>query len=75
MLDWHRDVLMVVSGMKKQHLIFSGHGKVLEDQAARHTPASALMATQQVEIMARRLDRNIPDLQVFDEAFRKMIRG
>jgi hypothetical protein len=27
-----------------------------------------------VEEMARRLDRNIPDVQIFDEAFRKLIR-
>jgi DNA polymerase-3 subunit delta' len=75
MLDWHRDVLMCVSGVKVEHLLFSEQGKVLENQATRHTPATALMATQQVEIMGRRLDRNIPALQVFDEAFRKMIRA
>lgn len=74
-LDWHRDVLMLVSGIKGKHLLFSEQRQSLDAQAARHTPASALMATQQVEVMSRRLDRNIPDLQVFDEAFRKMIRS
>jgi hypothetical protein len=73
-LDWHRDILMLVSGVDASHLVFSEEQNALVEQAKRHTPASALQAVQMVEAMAHRLDRNIPPLQVFDEAFRKLVR-
>jgi DNA polymerase-3 subunit delta' len=74
MLDWHRDVLMLVSGIGSDELIYRDHLQVLAEQAKRHTQATALQAMQVVEGMARRLERNIPDLQIFDEAFRKLVR-
>ena len=74
MLDWHRDMLMLVSKVDDEHLIFSNDRNVLAGQAVRHTQASALQAIQVVEGMARRLDRNIPATQIFDEAFRKLVR-
>ena len=74
MLDWHRDILMMVSRVDESHLIFSNDREVLVDQAKRQTPASALQAIQVVEGMATRLDRNIPPAQIFDEAFRKLVR-
>lgn len=74
MLDWHRDVLLLASGMDTTELIFSSEHKSLSEQASRQTQGSALQAMQVVEGMARRLDRNIPDLQIFDEAFRKLTR-
>lgn len=73
-LDWHRDVLMLASGIDSGELIFPEHAEVLAGQAAHHTQGSALQAIQVVEAMARRLDRNIPDIQIFDEAFRKLVR-
>jgi len=75
MLDWHRDILMLVSKVDDEHLIFSNDRNVLAAQANQHAPASALQAIQVVEGMARRLDRNIPATQIFDEAFRKLVRG
>jgi DNA polymerase-3 subunit delta' len=74
MLDWHRDVLMLVSRVDEDHLIYPGDITVLAEQARQHTAASALQSIQVVEGMARRLDRNIPDAQIFDEAFRKLVR-
>lgn len=74
MLDWHRDVLMLASGVDAAELIFAEDRTALESQAKLHTQGSALKSMQQIEAMARRLDRNIPDLQIFDEAFRKMAR-
>jgi len=73
-LDWHRDILMLVSRVDAAHLIFPEEQNTLVEQAKRHTPASALQAIRVVEGMAHRLDRNIPPLQVFDEAFRKLVR-
>lgn len=73
-LDWHRDVLMLVSCVDSSELLFPEDVDVLKDQAKRHTQGSALQAMQIVERMARRLDRNIPALQIYDEAFRKMVR-
>ncbi|WP_372795913.1 ATP-binding protein [Pontiella sp.] len=74
MLDWHRDVLMLASGVDADQLIFPDDRGTLEEQAKLHTQGSALKAIQEIEAMARRLDRNIPDLQIFDEAFRKLVR-
>jgi DNA polymerase-3 subunit delta' len=74
MLDWQRDILLLVSKVDAVHLAFPDEEDVLVAQAARQTQASALQAIQTVEAMARRLDRNIPALQNFDEAFRKLVR-
>lgn len=74
MLDWQRDVLMLTSGIAQDKLLFSHDCNTLSEQAKLHTQGSALKAMQEVEGMSRRLDRNIPPLQIFDEAFRKMVR-
>jgi DNA polymerase-3 subunit delta' len=74
MLDWMRDVLMLTSNIDSSELIFGDEYDVLADQARQHSQGSALKAIEVVEGMARRLDRNIPDLQIYDEAFRKMTR-
>ena len=74
MLDWHRDVLMLVNAINEEYLAFHDDRDTLRGQAKCHTPGSALQAVQVIEEMAGRLERNIPDLQIFDEAFRKLIR-
>ena len=74
MLDWQRDVLMLTSGIEQDNLIFSNDWAILQRQAKLHTQGSALKAIQEVEGMSRRLDRNIPAMQIFDEAFRKLVR-
>ena len=74
MLDWHRDVLLLVSGIDEKHLAFPDDRDILLEQSKSHKQGSALQAVQVVEAMASRLERNIPDLQIFDEAFRKLIR-
>jgi DNA polymerase-3 subunit delta' len=74
MLEWQRDVLMLVSGIDADQLISSKDRTLLEEQAKLHTQASALNAIQEIEAMAQRLDRNIPAMQIFDEGFRKMAR-
>jgi len=74
MLDWHRDVLLLTSAADDEYLAFPADHDVLTGQAKYHTQASVLQAIQIIDGMARRLDRNIPDLQIFDEAFRQMVR-
>lgn len=74
MLDWQRDVLMLTSGIDQEKLLFPNDWNTLSEQAKLHTQGSALKAMQEIEGMSRRLDRNIPALQIFDEAFRKMVR-
>lgn len=73
MLDWQRDVLMLASGVDRDKLLFPNDWNALSEQAALHTTGSALKTIQEIEGMSRRLDRNIPPLQIFDEAFRKMV--
>ena len=74
-LDWHRDILMLVSGVDRKHLLFPEERSILEEQARRQTQASVLKAIQVVEGMGQRLNRNIPAAQIFDEAFRMLTRG
>ena len=74
MLDWHRALVMMVSRVSDEYLLFPEFQHVLEVQAVRQTRSSVLQAVQVIEERARRLDRNIPDVQIFDEAFRKLIR-
>ena len=74
MLDWCRDILLLVSKADAEHLVFPDEQSVLAGQALRHTQASALQAIQVVEGMARRVERNIPAAQIFDEAFRKLVK-
>ncbi|HEY5653955.1 MAG TPA: hypothetical protein VIR63_06270 [Pontiella sp.] len=73
-LDWHRDVLMLTSGVDSAQLVHRDELGALSDQAQLHSPESVLLAIQVVEEMVRRLDRNIPGIQIFDEGFRKLIR-
>lgn len=75
LFDWHRDILMLVSKVADEHLIFSNDRNTLAEQAVQHTQASTLQAIRVVEGMASRLDRNIPPMQIFDEAFRKLVRA
>jgi DNA polymerase-3 subunit delta' len=74
MLDWYRDVLMLVSHIDEQHLAFPDDREILREQSKYYTTGSALQAVQVVEGMAGRLERNIPDLQIFDEGFRRLVR-
>jgi hypothetical protein len=73
-LDWHRDVLLLASNITPEHLIFPEELEALAGQAKFQTANSALQAVLTVEAMAQRLSRNIPDLQIFDEAFRQLVR-
>lgn len=74
MLDWNRDVLMLASGIEDRYLVFPDDCEVLKKQSELQTQGSALKSMQVVEGMAARLERNIPNLQIFDEAFRQLIR-
>jgi len=73
-LDWHRDLLLLVSTHEEKELIFSRDREILLAQATRHTKGSILKALQTIEKMVERLDRNLPPLQIFDDAFRTLIR-
>ncbi len=75
MLDWHRDILILVSKVSDKHLLFPANRSVLAKQANEHTQVSALQAIQRVEDMAMRFNLNIPAAQIFDEAFRKLVIG
>jgi DNA polymerase-3 subunit delta' len=75
MMDWYRDILMVLSGIENENLCFPDDHEVLHEQSKRHTPAEVLNAVRFVDEMKRRLDRNIPDMQVFDEGFRRLVTG
>lgn len=74
MVDWQRDVLMLTNGIEDRHLRFSREREVLAKQATCHSQSSALKAIGVIEGMPQRVTRNIPDLQIFDEAFRRLVQ-
>lgn len=74
LLEWHRDLLLLVHGADEKLLNFPDELETLKHQASRQTPSSGLLNIKTVENMARQIGRNIPPVQVFDEAFRKLIR-
>lgn len=71
--NWCRDLLMLASGISADKLVFSEYEEVLRAQSACYTPSAAVATVEAVERMAKRLDRNIPPAQVFDEGFRRLI--
>lgn len=74
MLDWQRDVLVLASGGGGEYLIHAEHKDTLAKQAELYSQGSALQAVRILEELTQRLNRNIPDLQVFDEALRRLAR-
>lgn len=74
MLDWQRDVLVLASGGGEEYLIHAECKDTLAKQAERYSQGSALQAVRILEELMQRLNRNIPDLQVFDEALRRLAR-
>ncbi len=75
MIDWQRDVLILTTGSDDSCLVYPDERERLLQQAKLHSQSSALKAVQIIEDMVQRTGRNIPDLQVFDEAFRQMVSG
>ena len=73
MLEWQRDLLLLTHGLGSEHLVHSAHAATLQEQAKLYTPGSALRAMQTMEAMIQRANRNLPELQVFDEAFRRLV--
>jgi DNA polymerase III subunit delta' len=75
LLGWYRDLLLLAYGVEVDYLDYANEESLLRQQLTVHTPSSALHGIQVIERMASRLDRNIPDTQIFDEGFRQLIRG
>ncbi len=57
---WHRDRLMCVLGEEDTLLCFKSDASVLRKQAESLTAADALQRLTEVDILAHRLERNIP---------------
>ncbi|MCF7848852.1 MAG: hypothetical protein K9M45_08390 [Kiritimatiellales bacterium] len=74
MLDWHRDLLMLVKQVDASLLIFPDELAVMKEQAAKQSVSSALRNIDTIESMPRRINRNIPVTQVLDEALRNLMR-
>ncbi len=74
-ISWHRDILMMKLGMEDSVLYHPDALQCLERQAEKHTSTSALDAVHVLEQLADRLDKNLPETHLFDDAFRKMIRN
>ena len=73
MLDWQRDVMMLANGVSDRYLVFLEERDCLAGQAGLQTRGATMQAVQLVEGMVQRLNRNIPDLQIFDETFRRLV--
>ena len=71
MLNWQRDVLMLV--LKQNTLHFPEARDALEQQALVCTRAEAFKRMDAVETAARQLDRNLPAELVFENFFSQMV--
>ena len=73
LLDWHRDLLMLVEQVDESLLNFPEEISVIREQATKQSASSALRNIETIESMPRRINRNIPATQVLDEALRRLI--
>lgn len=67
MFEWYRDVLCLSCGADTAHLRHPGHGEALRKAAGRGTRA-ALRSLRAVDETRLRLERNLPEAVVFEEA-------
>jgi DNA polymerase-3 subunit delta' len=73
MLQWNRDVLLLVLDQKEESLYFQDDIEVLKKQAMLCTRAEALRRIAAVEEMGRQFDRNLPADLVFNNFFAQMV--
>ena len=66
LLEWRRDVLLIVLGMGPEELHFPEEAEPLRRQAAGLDYARALRRFRAVEILHRQLERNVPDELAFE---------
>ncbi len=65
-LLWHRDLLALSQGGEESELMFPAEAAALRSQMAGKTVGNLLGRLRAVEEMARRLERNLPDMLVFE---------
>jgi DNA polymerase III subunit delta' len=73
MLNWYRDILVLVCGGDEQYLSFPGEVETLRASAAACTYRRALEQVQAVENAVVQLNRNLTESLVFANAFFKLI--
>jgi hypothetical protein len=66
MMLWRRDILLVVLGADPSLLMFPAERMVLDRLAQGVTLTEALASWRGVQTSARRLDRNVTELMVFE---------
>jgi DNA polymerase-3 subunit delta' len=66
-LSWQRDVLVCASGGAADMLHYKEYEELLSEVADLRGWQGALDGVRSVETMARRLERNVPPIEVFEE--------
>ena len=72
-LDWYRDLLVLVSTGEEKELIFADEQDVLFLQTEKYTREAILKAIKNIEQMIGRLNQNLPVMHILDAAFRALI--
>ncbi|MFH0953695.1 MAG: hypothetical protein V1873_05150 [Verrucomicrobiota bacterium] len=70
MLEWRRDVLLVVLNAEANALYFPEEAEAIRRQAAGLNYAGAMRQVQAVDTMVRLLERNLPEEAVFEAGLR-----
>lgn len=73
MLNWYRDVLVLVCGGDEQYVSFQGELETLREVAGTCTSRRALEQIQAVEAVVVQLNRNLSESLAFENAFFKLI--
>ncbi len=69
LLDWYRDIFLLVCGGDKQYLSFKQHPETLSAVAQECPFGQALKQVQAVEEAAVQLNRNLPESLTFETMF------
>ncbi len=72
MLNWYRDILVLVCGGDPQYLTFGGEVDTLRRMAGDCSYRQALEQIQAVETIVTQLNRNLSESLVFEHAFLKL---
>jgi DNA polymerase-3 subunit delta' len=73
LFEWYRDILCLASGSEPALLMHREHEGALRTLASRHGARAALRSMRVVERTRSRLERNLTEVVVFEEAIADMV--
>ena len=72
MLNWHRDIMMIVCGVAGELLFNATHAAILKQRAGSLSLQTSLCNVRVIEEMNRQLDQSLPDATVLNFGFSRL---